>query len=313
MTVITVHPYHPGDINEWNNWVATSRNGTFLHDRRFMDYHADRFHDASVMVRRDGKLIAVLPANIAGDTIISHGGLTYGGLITGPEMRTAMCIEVFVALLDHARARGARRLTYKPTPHIYHTQPTEEDLYALYRCEARLVRCDASASIPLARRLKMSKSRQQAVRTATKAGVEVRESNDWVAFWSVLAEVLRHRHGARPTHSLEEIVLLAGRFPDRIRLFGAFDGARMIAGVVTFDCGRTIHVQYIAASSAGREAGGVDIIVFHLIEKIFADRGWFDFGISTTDHGHSLNEGLAQQKEMFGARCIVYQEFEVLL
>lgn len=258
------------------------------------------------MVRRQGKLVAILPANKDGDAIISHGGLTYGGFIIGPKMGTAMFLDIFAAVLSVARTFGAARLIYKPTPHIYHTQPAEEDLYALFRFKGRLVRCDASASIPLARRLKSSKLRRRG-----RADLVVGESCDWPAFWAILAEVLAQRHGARPTHSLDEITLLANLFPERIRLFGAFDGAQMIAGLVTFDCGRTIHVQYIASSHAGREMGGVDIIVQYLVEQIFADRDWFDFGISTTDHGRVLNEGLALQKELFGARCVVYQQFEV--
>jgi hypothetical protein len=105
--------------------------------------------------------------------------------------------------------------------------------------------------------------------------------------------------------------LLASRFPEGIRLFGAFHEGKMIAGLVTFDCGPAIHVQYIAASPKGRDLGGVDIVVAYLTDTVFANRDWFDFGISTTNRGLQLNEGLAQQKEMFGARCVVYQQFEI--
>ena len=35
--------YTPEQADEWNQFVAASKNGTFLFDRRYMDYHADRF------------------------------------------------------------------------------------------------------------------------------------------------------------------------------------------------------------------------------------------------------------------------------
>jgi len=49
-----------GKADEWNAFVAKSKNGTFLFDRRYMDYHADRFSDHSLMCYHDGKLFAFL-------------------------------------------------------------------------------------------------------------------------------------------------------------------------------------------------------------------------------------------------------------
>ena len=90
----TIRQYAPADADTWNAFVATSINGTFLHDRRFMEYHADRFDDHSLVVERRGKIIALLPANRAGVTLQSHGGLTYGGVIVGPSMSAAEVVEV---------------------------------------------------------------------------------------------------------------------------------------------------------------------------------------------------------------------------
>ena len=66
--------YTPDLATEWNQFVATSKNGTFLFDRNYMDYHADRFTDFSLMIYRRGKLYALLPGNVDGDTFYSHQG-----------------------------------------------------------------------------------------------------------------------------------------------------------------------------------------------------------------------------------------------
>ena len=50
----------------WDSFVAASRNGTFLFMRDYMDYHADRFTDYSLMFYKGGRLLALLPGNIAG-------------------------------------------------------------------------------------------------------------------------------------------------------------------------------------------------------------------------------------------------------
>ena len=47
-----IRRYTPEKADEWNRFVAQSKNGTFLFDRRYMDYHADRFQDHSLMFYR---------------------------------------------------------------------------------------------------------------------------------------------------------------------------------------------------------------------------------------------------------------------
>ncbi|MBQ6659691.1 MAG: GNAT family N-acetyltransferase, partial [Prevotella sp.] len=55
--------YNQEYADEWNQFVAQSKNGTFLFDRCYMDYHQDRFEDYSLMFYLDNKLYALLPAN----------------------------------------------------------------------------------------------------------------------------------------------------------------------------------------------------------------------------------------------------------
>ena len=69
MPNLEIKRFTPAVAGEWNSFVAASKNGTFLFDRRYMDYHADRFTDHSLMIYRRGKLYALLPANVSGDTL----------------------------------------------------------------------------------------------------------------------------------------------------------------------------------------------------------------------------------------------------
>lgn len=303
--------YSPEQAENWDQFVKTSKNGTFLFQRAFMDYHADRFEDHSLMVWLGGKLLALLPANRHDRQLHSHGGLTYGGFVTGSRMGAARMIELFEALMSYLKEAGFERLIYKPVPHIYYSQLAEEDLYALSRFGAQCQRTDLSSAIFLPDSLPFGSGKKDGLRKARKAGVQVLESQDWAECWNLLTAVLDRRHGVAPVHSLDEIERLAVAFPQNIKLFGAFEGAQMVSALVIFDCGPCVHVQYIASSDQGRAVGGVDAIVKHLVETVYSDRMWFDFGISTTDQGRSLNEGLVQQKEMFGARSTLYQQFHL--
>lgn len=304
--------YAPDFAGEWDEIVRGARNGTFLHLRGFIDHHAHRFDECSALVLLDGRPAFVFPCTRHGEVAVSHGGLTYGGLVYGARMRAGVCREVVAALKDHYRAQGFARILYKAVPHIYHSRPAEEDLYALFAEGGRLTRRDLAAVIAMADRPAFSKLRMRGVRKAEKAGLVVREGRFFEAFHKLLSETLE-KFGARPAHSLEEVVLLHSRFPENIRLFGAFDGDRLEAATWIFDHGRVAHTQYLCSSAEGRKRGALDLLIHRLLDGPFAARAFFSFGISTEDEGRRLNAGLAFQKEGFGGRGIVHDFHEIPL
>ena len=113
-----IERYTDAQAGEWNAFVRSSKNGTFLFDRGYMDYHADRFADASLMCRRDGRLYALLPANRDGDALYTHQGLTYGGLVTGAEATAAGVLHLLAQMNARWRSEGVRRGVYQPVPYI---------------------------------------------------------------------------------------------------------------------------------------------------------------------------------------------------
>jgi hypothetical protein len=297
----------------WDDFVRASRNGTFLFERGYMDYHADRFADHSLFIHDDrGGLAALLPANESGEAFSSHGGLTYGGFVVGARMTTPAMLECFDAVIAYLRGGGFKTLRYKPIPHIYHAYPTEEDRFALAQHGSRVYRSDVVCAALPSRPLPYQERRVRKMKQAAKAGVEARPSDEWSAFWPILAENLRQSHDAAPVHSLEEITLLAHRFPDNIRLHAALEGDRVIAGVVVFDTGRVAKAQYIGSSERAREIGALDLLFATLLEREYAARAYFDFGSSNGTDG-KLNVGLIEQKEGFGARAVVQEFHEVAI
>src|SRR5205823_9654111 len=115
-------------------------------------------------------------------------------------------------------------------------------------------------------------------------------------------------------HTAEEILELHALFPDEVGFVtGVLDG-RVVGGTVTFATPRVIHAQYIAASERGREASVLDAVFEHCVDE--ARRGdvrFFDFGISTTDGGRSLNAGLNRFKAEFGGGGVTYETYELAL
>jgi Acetyltransferase (GNAT) domain len=310
--IMHIQRYREDNRETWNSFVGTSRNGTFLFHRDYMEYHADRFVDHSLLIRDDrGRAFALLPANELDDSICSHEGLTYGGLVTGYDLRAGQMLEIVKELRAYLVRTGLRRLVYKAIPHIYHRVPAEEDLYALFRAGARLFRRDVSSVILQAERLKYSENRKRGIRRAQRNNLTVIETRNFQEFFPIVERVLTDRHNASPVHTWQEMEILANRFPENIRLFCAYLGDVMLAGVLVYVTETVAHTQYIANTDKGMGCGALDLVFEHLISGEFACKRFFSFGISTENDGTYLNEGLINQKEQFGGRGITYDFYEL--
>lgn len=308
---IRVERYAPDHAGSWNAFVASSKNGLFLFDRGYMDYHADRFADHSLIIRNDDAIVGLLPASARDGVLTSHGGLTFGGVICDRRMRTGAMIEVFAAIRRHMSDAGLARLLYKAVPHIYHQVPSEEDLYALFRNDARMVRRDVSSTIDLRDRVAFAKGRKWSTAKALKNGLEIAETRDFAGFMLLEAAHLQEKFGVTPTHTGAEMELLAGRFPENIRLFTAHRGPELLGGVVIYQSRCVAHAQYIASTAAGRELGALDAILDHVLRLYAASHPYFDFGISTEQAGRYLNAGLVENKESYGGRATVHDFYDV--
>ena len=312
--MITIERYTPEMQAQWDELIANSRNATFLHHRNYMDYHADRFTDFSLMARNSaGKLMAVLPACIEGEMLYSHRGLTYGGWLMPARRCDALdMLEIWAEMTKYLKSKGIKQLIYKPVPHIYHKYPAEEDIYAMWRSGGQLHASLVSTVVDLRNPLPFDQGlRQRAKRASSLPGITYGESTDFSGFWQILTDLLRSRFEAKPVHSVEEITLLHSRFSRNIRLFTAKEGDELLAGIVVYVCGRTAHSQYTAATKRGKELSVVHALYQHILDTLRSEIDYFDFGTSNEDNGHEVNSGLLRQKCSYGGRAIVYNSFKV--
>ena len=303
--------YTADKAEEWNKFVAESKNGTFLFDRHYMDYHSDRFEDYSLMFYRDGGLYALLPANREDNILWSHRGLTYGGIIMNAESTAARIQQLFRELNDYLRADGFIKVVYKPVPHIFHRIPSEEDIYSLFSvCDAKLIDRSISSTLILQYPLKWHRDRRYGINKAKAHDVTVDESQDLKGFWEVLTFNLRNKYDSCPVHSLEEMELLHDRFPQQIRLFTASKDGKVLGGTVLYITSTVVHTQYISANLEGKQWRVIDALFDYLLHECDWQQRYFDFGTSNEEDGRILVEPLIYQKEGFGGRGICYDWYE---
>lgn len=308
---IRVERYEPKHEASWDEFVRQSKNGVFLFYRDYMEYHADRFNDSSLLFFQGNRLVALLPANRVDDILVSHGGLTFGGIVSGAQMTTTLMLKVFAALEEDLRAEGVKKLIYKAIPHIYHLLPAEEDLYALFVHNARLFRRDVSSTVIASKKLPLVRNRRRVLEHTLCQELNVERSRDFSRFMTIVEANLQARYGVRPVHTAAEMQLLADRFPENIKLFTAHERGEMLGGVIIYETENVAHWQYRHATQKGMSLGALDFISDALLNDIYRDKPYVDFGISTLDDGRTLSLGLIRNKEGYGARATVYDSYEL--
>lgn len=303
--------YKPEYKKGWDAFIDSSKNGTFLHYRDFIEYHGDRFGDYSLMFYIDDDLVALMPGHITGKVYHSHQGLTYGGLIMSPKTTASNVLTIFEYLTVTLRHQGIKQIVYKAIPHIYHRIPSEEDLYALFRYNAVLSERNISSTILLPNKLQYSDSRKNGLKKAEKNRLTVQRSDNFSCFWKILEDNLSSKYDKIPVHSLAEISYLKEKFPDHIHLFIAVTpDAEILGGCLIFEMENIVHAQYTAATEEGKSEGAIDLLIDYII-RAYSHKTYFDYGTSTEDNGIFLNENLIYQKEGFGARATVYDIYTI--
>lgn len=310
--VIEVLLYESKYKKVWDEFIVNAKNTHFMFCRDYMEYHSNRFKDHSLMFMVNGKILALLPANIDENILYSHQGLSFGGIISDIKMTTPIMLSIFSKLIEYSKKNGFKSLIYKAIPYIYSTIPSQEDLYALNINNAQLKRVDVSSAINLSNKIDLSSRRKRGIKKAIKSGCIVTKSKDYKSFHYILSNMLASSHNTVATHSLDEIELLAKAFPQNIKLYVTLDSdSEICAGVLIFEMNHWVHAQYIVSSDKGKLCGALDLLFSELINKTYIEKKIFNFGISTESQGKILNTGLITQKEEFGARSVIHNFFEL--
>jgi len=277
-----------------------------------MDYHNDRFEDFSLMIYRGGKLYAVLPANKKENRIISHQGLTYGSFILQESAKLLDSFEAYKEVLKFLAAEEIESIEIKIIPSFYNNLPSEELEYFMFKSEAKLLKRDVIMAIDYRNQLRFQKNRREGINKAKRNNLKIKIDGDFDAFWNkILIPNLLQKHQATPVHSLDEIKLLAARFPSNIVQVNVYKEEEIVAGTTVFLTKNVVHPQYVSANLEKNTLGSLDLLYDFIIRHFKEDKHYFSFNTSSEEGGKSLNKGLIFWKEGCGARPFVINNYLV--
>lgn len=320
---ITAEQYNDSFEPVWDDFVEkNNRNATFLHSRKFFNHNPlNKTDDASLLFYKKGKLKAVLPAcllEIKGIlTLASHPRSTYGGFIVDESIGVEEAMEIVEQTISFAKSKKAGEIIIRNPFRIFYQLPTDETDYAMwfhgFTIKSRELECAIKLSDNA--ELKYEDGTKRSVKKAWKS-VVVKETDEYELFWSHLSANLAEKHGAKPTHSLEQFYQLKNQVSDdKIKLIGAFIDERLVGGIVLFLCKPAVlHAQYIASDLNFQNFRPLNAVIDYIIKWGWAQNyTYFNLGSANEDAGKKINYGLFRFKEGFGGRGILRETMHLKL
>lgn len=303
-----VIPYSQDDVVRWDTFVQKSMNGTLFHERRFLSYHPEgRFTEHSLTLSDNTSWLALLPAALvqttSGLTLTSHPGASFGGFIYPHITLQKVCLWV-ESLVQYAKHAGLKAIRMTLPPAVYARQVSDYQEFALLQMGFCYDKRELTAVVPLLDKQteRWKPEARTALRKAEKSRVSIVESEDMESFYHLLWNNLQHRHGVKPTHTLEELQRLRTLYPQRIALHSAYLDKTMIAGVVSFVASTTTALGfYIADDKHYQNFRPLNLLFSRIFDWAYQKQlCWYDFGTFTLNM--TPNAGLARFKESFGAQ-----------
>lgn len=311
--MINVYRYEEEQRQDWDNLVLHSINGTFLHNRSYMEYHHHLFSDHSLMVEWEGKLVCVMPAHEYENVLYSHQGLTFGGIIIHPELSSFQIYIIVAAILEHAQAKGYDTIVVKQVPSIYATSSQGILEHAYFILGAELISRDFTSAIPLPMDINTwEHGKRWGLHKAQKSGLRIEEEYCFENFWDqVLVPNLWTKFNASPVHSAKEISWLAENNEGHIRQFNVYLDTKIVGGMTIFETRQLARTQYISATPEGKKLHALDLLIHHLGTKAFSAKNFIDMGTSHELQGRKIKQNLLYWKESFGALPYVQDTYKI--
>jgi Acetyltransferase (GNAT) domain len=300
------------DEGAWNELLARSTNGTLFHDLRFLRYHpADRFEFHHLVLRRNGKPVALLPGGLSGTPhrpmFCSPLGASVGGFAVA-DLDAELALNLVGALQDYARARGWAAVEITLPPACYSLETADLIAFALFCRGFRVTRrwlCPMlrlTAGTQNAYEKIFLRRQITAVRAARHKGVIGVESGlDGLDDFLKVFRDTYARHGVPATHTPDEIRDLLQRLPEQVRIHLAMLGGIPIAGLLVFRVTASVaYTFYICSSTEHAHEHGGAFVIADLIDRL-SQAGFCYLDLGPSAHDQKFNKGVTFFKEGLGA------------
>ena len=310
--MISIKKYSKNFINQWNDFVSSANNGTLFSNRDFLNYHIDRaFQDCSLLFFKNKKIVAVLPAAIKNNSLHSHPGASYGGIIILKETSFKTINYIVAELESFCIKKKFSSIVLKIPPASYLSSYDESTNYILerngFKIKERYISHLANISSKKDVKSLLTKRKQRYVNNSfVYSQIILKESDSFSSFYKILFN-LKKKYSSKPTHSLNELKNIKKLFPQKCILILSKLKNKIVGGTLMFFINKKVSlVFYNVVLDSFRKS---QLSAYQLYNcMVFSKKQGYrlvDFGVSQNPESSdplSPKISLIQFKECFGAK-----------
>jgi hypothetical protein len=318
---LTIHEYCEENSDEWDNFIASSNNGTIFHLQKFLKYHnTGKFEFTHYIIRNDAQIVAVLPGGFKenGSIYWSPIGASYGSFVTA-DLPFEISLAIVDEVINFFKLKRTKEIFLIPPPLIYSKIYNQHLEYAMLYRKFDFEYHYISHSLDLSIDYKNCYNRATKFKfnKIKKADLSIIQKNNFEDFYPILLENKR-KHNAIPTHSLEDLIKLNTLLPDRLKLFIAYHEDIPIAGFLIFLTNQNVSLCFYNAMDYDYKKLFPAYALTEYVIDWSKENGykWFDFGVSqdtVSDNPMAPSLDLIYFKEFFNTRGIFRSTYHLRL
>ena len=319
--MIIVQKYNTKLLPQWDSFINLSNNGTLFQKQQFLAYHKYRkFKNCSVIIKYKEQIVALIPAaEIIKNNkkcFYSHPGASYGGIVIKKNITFKLINEIIIALEQYLNKNNFSSIFLINSPKIYYSNPNDSLEYLLGWNQYQQSENYISHAVDLtkqdninqllskrkSRYLQNNKLLQQIKFQKTHSS---EDSKIIEQFYEILARS-KKEYSVKPTHTLEELLLLINQFPKEIELYVTLDQKKIIGGYLIMHTNSSTSIIFYNVVINKTTYKQVAMLQLYHSMKIAKQKKqhYVDFGVShipTNKNPLDPKFSLIQFKEQFGS------------
>ncbi|MBF0344340.1 MAG: GNAT family N-acetyltransferase [Nitrospirae bacterium] len=278
-------PVTDKDDPQWQNLVIKSVNGTFYHSLGYVYVYASKVSEVVCFAFKGADaMVAVISGGIVysnGTTEFrSHFSSSFSGFCYSLPLKLKDACSVLDLLMITLKDKGVDRIVIQQPPAIYYRQVDEIMEHAMFT--SGFVVDNVELTYYLNADFHPVHSVERNLRKAEKMQLSFCQTTDVSMVWKFLYE---HKtiKGFYMSVSQEELNLLYGLFPGKIRLFAVYRQEEILAAIIVY-CLNDLTVLGFAWAHDQRyqHLRPVDYLLYNTARTLFSEGiRYFDLGTVT--------------------------------
>ena len=294
------------DFDIWEKFIdESSTNGTIFHSRKYLSYNKNKYIDSSIVIYKKELIISVLPCCKCGEKYFSYSGATLGGPVFSRYVENIGEISKIINLiLDYY----GNKLEIRIGNSIYNEKYNNDIIYLLSK--KLNIKLEISwifeVNDNFIDSIKNIRNKKNLIKMIDKENgytcKKYETIEDYKSFYNLLENILLNKYNKKPTHTLDELLLLKLILNSNINLYMVKDSVNNIyGGVIVINVTKTCwYTIYIAKNINYNSSTNVSImyIMYEIIMEAKQNGiKYIDYGVTSENEGDKLNEGLSNYKE----------------